>query len=248
MSKCPFAYFSRFSYVKHNNQTNQTLNKYNKPSSDKIYSETNTSGTYYRSACPVLNILANHSYINNIGTDITINHIADACNKVFGVSKFSLYPILYLTKYKCGLGDKFNLHQISSHNKIEHDVSLFHYDYSENYNQHILDESSVDDFINIVKKNSESSDNKDTNGSDSALEFTKADIEEHYQNRLKRSELLSNFKYGQFQKIASFSERYLLYNVLVKSHKIKDLKTLILEEKLPEDYFSKKVEFSTSSV
>ena len=192
-----------------------------KPSDDTI-----KNGTHCRSPCPALNILANHSYIDNDGKNLTIDKITNAVNEVFGVSKSITKLGLYITKYRCKLKENFTLADISIHNGMEHDVSLFHDDVSKNPKYHQVSTKAVDDFIDIA------------NQQDANKFFTKETIENHYNNRLAISKKTESFYYGWFQLFVSFFERYLLYNVLVKSHKIEDLKTIILEEKLPDDHIN----------
>lgn len=56
---------------------------YYKPSDSEI-----ENGTYERSACPALNILANYKYINNNGKNINRKSVVDGMYKAFGVEKY----------------------------------------------------------------------------------------------------------------------------------------------------------------
>jgi hypothetical protein len=184
------------------------------------------SGEYCRSPCPALNALANHSFISNDGKNLTIDQIADASHDVFGISKYVAKASLYLAKYRCGLKDTFTLADISGHNEMEHDVSMFHDDYFINKNLYEVSTDAVNDFIELAHE-------QHPHVSDSnEVEFTKETVNEHYQRRLDNSKKNNNFLFGWFQYIAYKLEMFFLFKYLVPSRKIKDLKTAILDEKL----------------
>jgi hypothetical protein len=177
-----------------------------------------------RSVCPALNILANHGYINNNGKNLNSIDIMDACYKVFKLNKIICLFIIILSKILCRLSlfDNFNLKDISKHNCIEHDASLFHYD---NYfigskNNHKVNKKYVYDLIKLSK------DKKN---------ITKKELKIHKQNRINHSKKFNpEFTYGIGAKIFSQIEMYILLNYLGKNNSIsiKNLKKNIIEEKI----------------
>lgn len=195
--------------------------EHRKPSYSQI-----ESGEYCRSPCPALNALANHSFISNDGKNLTIDQIADATHEVFGISRHAVKASLYLAKYRCGLQDTFTLADLSRPSEMEHDVSMFHDDYFMNKNLYEVSTEAVDGFVKLAHQHSPHV--ADVN----EVEFTKDIMNEHYEKRLALSKKNENFLFGWFQYLTYKLEMFFLFNYLVPSRKIKDLKTAVVEEKL----------------
>lgn len=108
-----------------------------------------------RSNCPLLNVLANSGYINFNGKNIDSFQIANSCYKLFKINKLITYLIIIITKILCeiNLFDNFSLKDISKHNCLEHDASLFYDDYyftgDKNYDK--VNRKYVYDLINLSK-------------------------------------------------------------------------------------------------
>jgi hypothetical protein len=185
--------------------------KYYKPTDEDI-----KSGVYERSPCPALNILANHGYINRDGKDIDRKSLVDASNKVFGVPYFITNSFVASVQFVFGLGSKFDLSDISRKDWLEHDGSLFHDDYTKD-SYWKPNSRLVEDLINL------SNDNK----GDDKNKITPANIATHRTKRLETCNL------GWFHSMVSGIEAHLLSNYLNKSGSVDDLKTLIIEERLP---------------
>ena len=143
-------------------------------------------------------------------------------HEVFNVSKFSSYFILYLAKFLCGLKSEFTLEDISKHNCLEHDCSLFHNDYNnKNPNNHIkLSVEACENFKELISK------------TDDKI-ITNELIDEHFQNQLEMSKKSNpHYKFGWFQNLVSKTERSLLYDILLKTHTIDEFDSMIIKERL----------------
>ena len=184
------------------------------------------SGEYCRSPCPALSALANHSFINNDGKNLTIDQTADATREVFGISRHAVKASLYLAKYRCGLQETFTLADISRPSEAEHDVSMFHVDYFMNKNMYEVSTEAVDGFVKLAHQHSPHV--ADVN----EVELTKDIMNEHYEKRLALSKKNENFLFGWFQYLTYKIEMFFLFSYLVHSRKMKDLKSAVVEEKL----------------
>ncbi|ORY43639.1 Cloroperoxidase [Rhizoclosmatium globosum] len=95
---------------------------------------------HVRSPCPAVNVLANHGYLPRDGKNITKPMIIDALKKLYNLSeKTGAFLADTVMDPENPLGVRppgqekdgipyIHLNQLSTHNKMEHDVSLFHVD------------------------------------------------------------------------------------------------------------------------
>jgi hypothetical protein len=177
-----------------------------------------------RSSCPILNLLANSKYIDYKGKNLTSFQIVNSCNKLFGLNKIILLSIILITKILCriNLFDNFSLKDISKHNCLEHDASLFFDDYYFTGNKKYckVNENYVYDLIKLSK------DNKN---------ITMEELKIHKKNRIEHSKKYNpKFVYGIKAKIASRVEMYLLTSIIGKNNSISidKLKKYIIEQNL----------------
>uniref|UniRef100_A0A6C0BCK8 Heme haloperoxidase family profile domain-containing protein n=1 Tax=viral metagenome TaxID=1070528 RepID=A0A6C0BCK8_9ZZZZ len=185
-----------------------------------------SDGIYERCPCPAINTLANHGYINRDGKDIEDSKLVDAIHVVFGLHPYYSKKLISKTKKNCSVDEKsnFSLNQISKHNLVEHDVSLFHHDFNINPNHSLVSNESVEELIIL---------------SSDGVHITWNDLVQHKKNRLEKcktenKDLVYDFK----QKVISFFELYALMNLFSSHNKItiEHLKSFIVDEKIPENF------------
>lgn len=182
--------------------------------------------TYKKSACPALNILRKSGEINSSGKDITDEELISALQRVFNVNSAISKTIIEKTKNACGIDENstIDLEEISKHNCIEHDASLFHSDYEFDKNQTEVNILLIEDLISF---------------SEDGENITWDELVKFKNTRIHNSKSTNpNFLYEFNQKVTSFGEMFLLMNILGRngSISIEDLKTFLIEEKLPEKY------------
>ena len=85
-----------------------------------------------RSACPMMNALANHGYLPRDGGEMERHQVVKVLESVVNCMPDLSNKILD-NVFAMGLGDNdtmtFNLGMVNQHNKIEHDVSVVHDDF-----------------------------------------------------------------------------------------------------------------------
>lgn len=103
------------------------------PNGTNLYEAPNPN-TSVRGACPIINTIANHGFINRSGKNVDLFEMVDILAELFGVSVASLTGVansavnLGLTfKDRDGI-ERLNLDRLHDHNLQEHDASLFRED------------------------------------------------------------------------------------------------------------------------
>lgn len=181
---------------------------------------------FKKSACPALNILRKSGEINMSGKDIKDEELVNALERVFNVNKTISQAIINSTKKACNidLNSTIDLEEISKHGCIEHDASLFHSDYEFNKDQSNVNILLIEELISFSKD---------------GINITWEELVEFKKQRVSDSNSSNpNFVYGFNEKITSYGEMFLLMNVLGRNGTISidDLKTFLIDEKLPEKY------------
>jgi hypothetical protein len=85
------------------------------------------SATDSRSACPMLNALANHSILPHDGKNITFRDLNTAVRQAFNFApSFCFFVPTFAARFlgRSYWTDRFDLAELSKHNAIEHDASL----------------------------------------------------------------------------------------------------------------------------
>ena len=166
-----------------------------------------------RSSCPILNYLANNNHINYNGKNLNSHQIAESCEKIFKINKINkilIFVIIFITKILCNMPffDNFNLRDISKHNCLEHDASLFYDDfYFTGYKSY--DKVNINYIEDLIKLSKDRENIK------------MEELKIHKRRRIEHSKKYNpTFKYGIIAKIASSIEMYILLNVVGKNNSI----------------------------
>ena len=80
-----------------------------------------------RSACPMLNALANHGILPHDGKNITFRELNEKVHQTFNFApSFCFFASKFPAEFlgRSYWSDKFDLEELSKHNAIEHDASL----------------------------------------------------------------------------------------------------------------------------
>jgi hypothetical protein len=202
---------------------------------DRYYRPSNAmlnSGSYERSPCPALNILANHGYIARSGKALHAIDIASIASRVFNMNLATLYAATLVILLRCRINpfSSFGLNDISRHGDIEHDASLFHDDhYTGKHHSHV----NRRHIKSLVRR---------TNGKD----VTSANLKAHLAHRVASCKSTNpDFKYGMFETHFGQVELKLLQK-LNRSGSVSDLVNLIQYERLPADYLQDNAGTDTS--
>lgn len=105
-----------------------------------------------RSACPMLNAMANHGILPHDGKNITFTELNTKVNQTFNFApSFCFFVPKFAAGYlkKSYWRDRFDLAELSLHadNAIEHDASLTRKDYALEPDQGKIDQQLVDELL-----------------------------------------------------------------------------------------------------
>jgi hypothetical protein len=104
-----------------------------------------------RSACPMLNALANHGILPHDGKNITFKEMNIKVRQSFNFApSFCFFTPKFAADFlnRSYWTGKFDLAELSLHNAIEHDASLTRYDAATTPDQGKPDQQLVDDLLN----------------------------------------------------------------------------------------------------
>ncbi|KAF2646858.1 Cloroperoxidase [Massarina eburnea CBS 473.64] len=108
------------------------------------------SSTDSRSACPMLNALANHNILPHSGREISFRDLSKVVRQTFNFSpSFSFFVPQYAAEFlkRSYWTGKFDLEDLSRHNKIEHDASLTRRDAALVPDQGVPDKELVEELL-----------------------------------------------------------------------------------------------------
>ncbi|PCH36880.1 chloroperoxidase-like protein [Wolfiporia cocos MD-104 SS10] len=177
-----------------------------------------------RSACPALNILANHGIIPRSGRDISFRQVTDALHKTYNFSQTFCF---FVPSYAAGMlnksywTDTFDLEDVNVHNGIEHDGSLTRRD-----TFHVPDQSRPDP--KLIEELLAS-------GTGPGGNLTAADLSRVSGKRRSESRKRNNqFSLSTFHKLFGSSNTSTL--VTLWGGRVRDLAPILLEERIPDGW------------
>ena len=103
-----------------------------------------------RSACPMLNALANHGVLPHDGKNITFRELNTVVRSSFNFApSFCFFVPKFAADFlgRSYWSDKFDLADLSKHNAIEHDASLTRRDAAQVPDQGVPDQELVDELL-----------------------------------------------------------------------------------------------------
>ncbi|KAJ3081043.1 hypothetical protein HDU99_006724 [Rhizoclosmatium hyalinum] len=190
-----------------------------------------------RSPCPALNVLANHGHLSRDGKCITEEMLKSALMEQYNLAD-SLATFLSSTvmnpDHKLGIrkhGQEndgvpcINLSDLAQHNKLEHDVSLFHHDLFEGNNT-APQKEMVDNFVSAAPGNHEFV---------SWTDLAKYKARRYYEAKSKNPDISYDLQIGKI----SWSENAILWLVLggkADHIPVSYINDFVIQEKLPEGW------------
>ncbi|TMW64676.1 hypothetical protein Poli38472_011556 [Pythium oligandrum] len=100
------------------------IGEYSRPTGTEVSGVPGASAPYLRSPCPALNALANHGYLPRDGKNIDSAMLEKAIMDVYNIDWLVAKALASQVK------GSITLAHLSTHNLVEHDVSLAHSDFS----------------------------------------------------------------------------------------------------------------------
>jgi len=192
-----------------------------------------------RSACPMLNALANHGILPHDGKNIPFVTMTDTVRSTYNFSSSFCYfvPNVIAGMLKKDYStDTFDLEEISLHNGIEHDASLTRED-----TFHQPDQGKPHaPFINELLLSASGKDPKvsaDAENPESARKITFDDIARFTAKRRTEAKARNpEFALSTFHKFAGSSNNTGLINIL--GGHVDDLRQFLIEERIPDGWES----------
>ncbi|KAG6906591.1 hypothetical protein DXG01_012994 [Tephrocybe rancida] len=184
-----------------------------------------------RCCCPGLNVMANHGLIPRDGKNISFKELSHTLNTTFNFGpSFCFFVPNFAAKMlkKKYSSDRFDLAEMDLHNGIEHDASLFRRDVHFETKQSTI-------HVPFVKELLESATGKDADGNPI---FTQADLSLILSKRRAEARAENpEFTLDKFHKLVGTANSSTLLTIF--GGRIKDLETILLEERLPEGWESR---------
>jgi len=184
-----------------------------------------------RSACPALNAMANHGILPRDGRNISFKELSQTIRTTYNFSpSFCYYVPLYSAQmlHKDYDKDTFDLADLDLHNGIEHDASLTRQD-----TFHQADQGAP--YVPYINELLESATGKLPDGSPL---LTPADLSRYSSKRRADAKATNpDFSLSLFHKVFGSSNSSTLLTIF--GGRIKDLETVLLEERLPEGWESR---------
>ncbi|KAG6914490.1 hypothetical protein DXG01_016951 [Tephrocybe rancida] len=184
-----------------------------------------------RGSCPALNAMANHGLLPRDGKNISFKELNHSINTTFN---FAPTFCFFVPNYAANMlkkkysSDTFDLADLDLHNGIEHDASLFRRDAHFEPNQSTI-------HVPFVKELLESATGKDADGN---LVLTQADLSLISSKRRAEARAENpEFTLDKFHKTFGSANSSTLLTIF--GGRIKDLETVLLEERLPEGWESR---------
>ncbi|DAZ93896.1 TPA: hypothetical protein N0F65_004743 [Lagenidium giganteum] len=209
--------------------------QYYRPHPPAVSGLPSQSTEFARAPCPALNTLANLGYIHRSGHDIRRDDLRRALREVYGLST----GLTWVLSSK--VPPVFKLSDLTVHNDVEHDVSLFRQDVEFQQDQSVIDPQLVDLFNSTMA---------------GKQEMDESDFLQYHLKRWRDSRARNpTFTFGWHQQLATYGEIRLVLRVLgsrdqSRDYRVKtdDVRTFFLEERLPSSYVRshKSVELGTT--
>ncbi|KAF9225398.1 Cloroperoxidase [Gyrodon lividus] len=183
-----------------------------------------------RCSCPALNAMANHGILPSSGRNIKFTDLSSQIRTTYN---FSTTFCSFVPHYAARLlnrsysKDVFDLHELDLHNGIEHDASLTRFDTAIQPDQSIKDVSFINQMLDAAS-------GKDKEGN---VILTVNDLSNISGKRRAEARATNKeFTLGFLHKIFGSTNTATL--LVAFGGRIEDLKTFLLEERLPEGWES----------
>ncbi|KAF1332820.1 Aromatic peroxygenase, partial [Globisporangium splendens] len=124
-----------------------TVGDYYRPSGSDVSGVPGTTAAYRRSPCPALNTLANHGYIPRNGQNVTRADLKAGLMNVYNIG-VGVADLLVNQ-----VPETLSLDYLGTHNLIEHDASLVHYDAYLGKDPSAVDPVLLADFLGRANSN-----------------------------------------------------------------------------------------------
>ncbi|KAG8220434.1 Chloroperoxidase [Butyriboletus roseoflavus] len=184
-----------------------------------------------RSCCPALNAMANHGIISRSGRGIKFTELPEHIHATFNFStSYCHYACHYAARMlnKSYSRDTFDLEEISLHNGIEHDASLTRLDTALQPNQAVIHPPFIEELFSFAT-------GKDAAGNPL---LTLKDLSRILGKRRVESKA-TNKEYSLRFADRIFSSANASTISTIFGGRIDDLRTILLEERLPEGWESR---------
>ncbi|KAF3005013.1 hypothetical protein E8E13_008838 [Curvularia kusanoi] len=181
-----------------------------------------------RSACPMLNAMANHGILPHDGKNITFRDLNTAVRQTFN---FAPSFCFFVPKFSADfLGrsywtDKFDLEELSKHNAIEHDASLTRRDVA-----HVPDQGKPD--LMLVEELLNTATGK---GADGKPILTKEDLSKQLAKRRAEARA-ENPEYSESLFHNMFGSANSSTMLTIFGGRVDDLKPMLTEERFSENW------------
>ncbi|KAJ4496098.1 Chloroperoxidase [Lentinula edodes] len=186
-----------------------------------------------RSACPMLNALANHGILPHDGKNISFKAMNETVRSTYNFAPSFCY---FVPNYIAGIlkkdysKDTFDLAEISLHNGIEHDASLTRED---TFHQPDQGKPHVP-FIEELLQSASGKDSKNKNSTEDVL-LTSEDLARYSAKRRTEAKVHNpDFSLSAFHKAFGSSNSATLLRIF--GGRVSDLRPFLIEERIPEGW------------
>ncbi|KZM20048.1 uncharacterized protein EKO05_0009824 [Ascochyta rabiei] len=181
-----------------------------------------------RSACPMLNAMANHGILPHNGKNITFRDLNTTVRQTFNFAPSFCFFVPNFAANFLGRSywtDAFDLAELSKHNAIEHDASLTRRDVALVPGQGKPDSQLVEELLSAATGK----------GEDGAVLLTKKDLSRQLAKR--RSEArVENSKYSESLFHNMFGSANSSTMLTIFGGRIDDLRPMLTEERFSDDW------------
>ncbi|KAG9204722.1 hypothetical protein G6514_000506 [Epicoccum nigrum] len=181
-----------------------------------------------RSACPMLNAMANHGILPHDGKNITFRDLNTAVRQTFN---FAPSFCFFVPKFSADFlnrsywTDKFDLEELSKHNAIEHDASLTRRDAAQVPDQGKPDLMLVEELLNAATGKSP----------DGKPILTKADLSKQLAKRRAEARA-ENPEYSESMFHNMFGSANSSTMLTIFGGRVDDLRPMLTEERFSENW------------
>ncbi|KAJ0411118.1 hypothetical protein ATCC90586_004975 [Pythium insidiosum] len=203
---------------------------YYRPTSDEVSGVPGASAKFARGPCPALNTLANLGFINRSGKNVELRALRRAVHSVFPLSKTFVWAL------SASKPAQFDLSALCQRDLGEHDVSLLREDAAFQPDQSQLHAGLVQQLDAACQDKTR---------------LSRSDLVQFHGARLRDSKARNKaFEFTSGQQIAAHGEIALILSIFGDgtSAPCSDLRTFLVEERLPTGYARPKRSLSTLGV
>ncbi|XPS68271.1 hypothetical protein M3J09_000563 [Ascochyta lentis] len=181
-----------------------------------------------RSACPMINAMANHGILPHDGKNITFRDLNTTVRQTFNFAPSFCFFVPNFSANFLGRSywtGTFDLHELSKHNAIEHDASLTRRDVALEPNQGVPDLQLVEELLGAATGK----------GKDGEVLLTKKDLSRQLAKRRNEARA-ENPKYSESLFHNMFGSANSSTMLTIFGGRIDDLRTMLTEERFSENW------------